>query len=368
MFLSSLGEAGSAHPPVLPACFTLAVRSRIAPLIHLILRNAVVLCIAILCVACESAVLRQVNYYEKIGDNASIIQYLENELQRRPDNVEARYLLAKALFNEQRFAEGRRTFDEIGIQTSRYNDSIHFILESGYRESLEAGIAALEEKNIDAGLIQLKYATEIRPEYNPGHRLLGFAQTQAGQLDSAALSYQQAVMLEPTDFESWHNLSDISFQNQDYEAARNFAKEALNLNPGSVTATRRLAHAHMHLREHNEATTVFENLLSMNAEVHDVKDYAFFLFNIGEFEASLPHLESLRTVMTPSVELLKTLGETYTGLKQFKKVVEVNEEILSQSPDDRAAIGNLIAAHERLGHFEQAKQWQERLAALGGEM
>ncbi len=147
-----------------------------------------------------------------------------------------------------------------------------------------------------------------------------------------------------------------------------FAKEALNLNPASVSATRRLAHAHMHLLENAEATSAFESLLSMNAEVQDVKDYAYFLFNTGEFEASLPHLEGLLTVMQPSVELLKTLGETYTGLKQFKKVVEVNERILSQSPGDRAAIGNLIAAHEKLGHFEQAKEWQQRLADLGGEM
>lgn len=368
MFQSSLGETGNAYPPVLQTGVTFAVRSRIAPFNISLSRFAVLLIFASMFTACESAVLRQVHYYEKIGDDTSAIQYLEAELQRRPDNTEAQYLLGKALFKVERFAEGRRTFDEVNIQSSRYRESINFLLESGYRDALQNGIDALESNNYVLAVEQLSYATQIRPEYNPGHRLLGFAKSHEGLLEEAALAYQQAVMIDPADFEAWHNLSDIAFRKQDFEASRNYAKEALNLNAASVSATRKLAHAHMHLRENEEATAAFERLLSMNSEVQDVQDYAYFLFNTGAYEASLPHLEGLLTVLDPSIELLKTLGETYTGLKRFNKVVEVNEQILSKTPEDRAAIGNLIAANEKLGHFEQAQQWQQRLAALGGEM
>ena len=324
--------------------------------------------IASLFTACESGLVRQIHYFEKVGDTASARQHLEAELLRRPDNAEARYLYGKVLFAESSFVEGRKAFDQVEQQTARYSESIQFILESGYREHLQAGIDALEAENQAFAVQQFEHASHIRPEYNPGHRLLGYARTQVGQLNEAALAYQQAVMVEPADFESWHNLADLAFVNQDYETSRMYALEALGIEPQNPSALRRLAHAHMNLQENAEAKLVFEQLLTQKTGTEDLRDYAYFLFNIGNFEASLPHLETLAAVPEPSLELLKTLSETYAGLQLFKKVIGVNEQILSRLPEDRGAIGNMIAAHERLGQFEQAQEWQAKLSKLGGEM
>ncbi len=317
---------------------------------------------------CESTLVRQVSYYDRVGDTASARQYLETELQRNPDNTEARYWLGRMLFKDRVFADGRQAFDTVEQQTARFSESIQFILESSYREHLQKGVDAFENKDAEAAVLHLTYATQIRPEYNDGHRLLGYAKTQTGQLSDAALAYRQAVMLDPDDFESWHNMSDIAFVNQDYESARNYALEALKIDPAHPSALRRLAHAHMHLEENEQATQIFEQLLALNTGQDDLRDYAYFLFNTGALEASVPHLETLAAVPSPPIELLKTLSEAYAGLQYFKKVIGVNEQILTRAPDDRAAIGNLIAAHERLGQFEQAKTWQAKLSKLGGEM
>ena len=182
------------------------------------------------------------------------------------------------------------------------------------------------------------------------------------------MAYQRAVMIEPTDFEAWQNLSEIAYVDADYEASRDYAAKALALDPQSQVALRRLAHARIHLQEHDEAKAAFEQLLSMESGIQDVRDFAYFLYNTRDFETALPHLEALVAAGNPSLELLKTLGETYAGLQLFKKVVDVNERILSQVPQDRAAIGNLISAHEKLGQFDRAKQWQAELSRLGGEM
>ena len=331
-------------------------------------RQIFLLLIACLIVACESGVVRQVDYYEKVGDTASARQFLEADLQRRPDNAEARYLLAKVLFKEAAFAEGRDAFDQVEARTARYSESIQFLLESGYRDAMQQGIDALESKDMLSAVQYLTYATQIRPEYNPGHRLRGYALTQVGQLDDAAPAYQQAVMIDPDDFESWLNLSEIAFAKEDFEASRDYAKEALRRDPLNTSATRRLAHAHMNLQENEQATAVFEQLLKLKSGTDDVRDYAYFLFNIGSYEASLPHLEALAAASDPPIELLRTLSETYAGLQIFKKVIAVNEQILTRLPENRAAIGNLIAAHERLGQFDQAQAWQAMLSKLGGEL
>ncbi len=318
--------------------------------------------------ACESGIVRQVEYYQQVGDSESARQFLEAELRRRPDNSEARYLLGKVLFSERDFAAGRQAFDQVEQQTARFSDPIQYLLESSYRAHVQQGIDALEANEATLAEVHFRYATEIRPEYNPGHRLLGFALTQIGRLDDAKLACQQAVMVDPDDLQSWNNLSEIAYVQQDFERAREFALEARKLDPQNVTAIRRLAHACVNLHEKECATSAFEELLEMNSGVEDVRSYAFFLFNTGDFEASLPHLEKLVTAGEPSMELLKTLSETYAGLQQFKKVIAVNEEILSRQPEDRTAIGNLIAAHEKLGQFDQAKNWQSKLALIGGEM
>ncbi len=317
---------------------------------------------------CESALVRQVNYYDQVGDTASARQYLETALQRNPDNTEARYWLGKVLFRENAFADGRQAFDLVEQQTARFSESIQFLVESTYREHIQKGVAAFENRDAELAVEHLTYATQIRPEYNDGHRLLGYAKTQTGQLTDAALAYRQAVMLDPDDFESWHNMSDIAFVNQDFESARNYALEALKIEPEHPSALRRLAHAYMHLKENEQATQIFEQLLALKTGEDDLRDYAYFLFNTGSLEASVPHLETLAAVPEPPIELLKTLSEAYAGLQFFKKVIGVNEQILTRAPEDRAAIGNLIAAHERLGQFDQAKTWQAKLSKLGGEM
>ena len=110
---------------------------------------------------------------------------LKPRLQRRPDNSEARYLLGKVLFRDLAFAEGRIAFDQVETQTARFSESIQFLLESRYREELQLGIDALDASDDSLAVRRLTYATQIRPEYNPGHRLLGYAQAQVGQLKEA---------------------------------------------------------------------------------------------------------------------------------------------------------------------------------------
>lgn len=368
MFQSSLGDVQVVSPPVSQLRFVNAVHNMAATYLSISPHQLVFLLIAFLFVGCESTMVRQVHYYEKVGDLASASQYLEAELLRRPDNSEARYLLGKVLFKEQAFTEGRAAFDQVESQTARFSESIQYILESRYRDELQLGIDAIEAANYPQAVTHLTYATQIRPEYNPGHRMLGYAQTQVGQLSDAAMAYQRAVMLEPADFESWQNLSEIAFVDADFEASREYATKALALDPQSQVAQRRLAHAHVNLREHEQATAAFKQLLNMDTGVEDVRDFAYFLYNIGSYDLALPHLELLAEGEMASVELLKTLGDTYAGLQQFKKVVQVNERILAKEPQDRTAIGNLISAHEKLGQFDQAKEWQAELTRLGGEM
>ncbi len=368
MFQSSLDEASVANPPVSRACFTSSVRSSIARLYLLPHLPVVFLLIATMFMACEAGLVRQVHYYEKVGDFEAARQYLESELQRRPQNAEARYHLGKVLFKLEKYVDGRTAFEQVETQTARFSEPIQFALESGYRTKVNNGADAIVAEDLEAAVLQLTHATQIQPAYNAGHRLLGHALVKSGKLKEALPAYQQAISIDPDDFESWNNMSEIAFVHQDYEAVKSYANEATRIDPQHIPAIRRLAHAQLNLKENQQARLTFEQLLTLESTPQDVRDYAYFLFNTGDLEAAMPHLEELTDTGEPSLLLLKTLGEVYAGLNFYKKAISVNEQIISRIPDDRSAIGSLIAAHEKLGQFEQAKEWQAKLSRLGGEM
>ena len=318
--------------------------------------------------ACESGLVRQVNYYEKTGDAASALAYLEGELARRPSNTEARFLLGKALFWNERFAEGRAAFDEVERQTARFSESIAYIVEAAYRNAMHHGLNALSAGDVQTAVRHLEHACQIRPESAAARRMLGHALVQAGRLDDAAGAYRTAVDRAPDDVEAWNNLAEIAFVQGRYDEALRAGLRVLELDPDHRIARRRTAHAAIHLGQPDRAAELFETLLASASEYRDVRDYAFFLFNMRRYDAAIPYLEQLAGRPEAELDVLRTLGEAYFEVERYDRVVAVNETILNRRPEDRQAMGNMIAALERLGLFDQAQDWQARLASLGGEM
>ncbi len=318
--------------------------------------------------SCESGLVRQVHYYEEIGDVAAREAYLRAELQRKPDNAEAWFYLGKTLLRKAAYPEARAAFRSASAQTARYDELISYELEATYRSVMEAGIQSMASADHAGAAIAFEHATQLQPAYNAGYRMLGHALAKAERIEDASIAYAEAVKLDNEDFESWNNLSEISFQQQSFDDALAHGQHAHALRPENLPVRRRLARAHLELGQADEAIEGYRELYEMSSMREDLESFAFALFNLRRFNDAIPLLEQLTQNASADVETLRTLSEAYSGAGSYDRVILVSHQIIEAKPEDRGAIGNLVTAYEKLGQFDEAQTWQARLAELGEEM
>lgn len=329
---------------------------------------AVLLVLLLTGAACESGLQRQVHYYEEIGDASASESYLRAELQQRPNNAEAWFYLGKTLLKKAMYPEARDAFRSASSLTARYDDAIAYELEAVYRSRMQDGILAMESADYAHAADAFTHATQLQPTYNAGHRMLGHAFARAGRIEEAGPAYAEAVNLDGEDFESWNNLSEISFQQQDYVEALAQGLRAHALQPADLQTRRRLARTYLELGQYDEAIQAYRELFEMSSMTEDLERLAFALFNMRQFNDAIPFLEQLSQHASADVVILRTLSEAYAGAGSYDRVISVSHQIIEAQPGDRGAIGNLVTAYEKLGQFDEAQTWQARLAELGEEM
>lgn len=318
--------------------------------------------------SCESGLVRQVHYYEEIGDADAREAYLRAELQRKPDNAEAWFYLGKTLLRKATYPEASEAFRAASARTARYDELISYELEATYRGVMQTGIQYMASTDYAGAVIAFEHATQLQPAYNAGYRMLGHALTKAERIEDASSAYAEAVTLDSEDFEAWNNLSEIAFQQQDFEHALAHGQHAHALRPDNLPVRRRLARAHLELGQADEAIKGYRALNEMSSLREDLENFAFTLFNLRRFNDAIPLLEQLTQHASADVEILRTLSEAYSGAGSYDRVILVSHQIIEAKPEDRGAIGNLVTAYEKLGQFDDAQTWQSRLAELGEEM
>ena len=368
MILKAWNGTSTANPPARPTRFSRRIVSFFFSYIHSCGRVAALLLLSFILSSCESALVRQVSYYESVEDFKSAREYLEDELNRRPENTEARYLLGRVLFANNQFQQGRQVFDEVEQQTARYHESIAYLIESTYRKEFQRGIESQNDGEVEDAVLRFQNASHIRPESVDAHRVLAHALVRADRIEEARDAYQTAIDLSPDDLESLNNLAEIEFRLERYAESLTVGLQVLELDPAHEIARRRIAHTYLNLDRPAEAAESFKQLLADANDARDLRDYAVVLYNLERFEESVPYLEQLAGAANPELDILRTLSEACLGLERYNQVVTTSEIILERSPEDRKAMANLIAAYERLGLFDKARDWQSRLTRLGGEM
>ncbi|MBD3264535.1 MAG: tetratricopeptide repeat protein [Candidatus Omnitrophica bacterium] len=139
--------------------------------------------------------------------------------------------------------------------------------------------------------------------------------------------------------------------NQDYEAAIEAYKEALDIDPEKSELYYNLGSAYQFLGRYRESIPYFEKVLDSNSGDSDC------LFHIGlayysekEYEKAIPYLEDLINRVPHNPEIYTLLGLSYYSLKRHEEA--------------QTAIKKALAIYKKTGQEQEYKETKELLDNL----
>ena len=114
-------------------------------------------------------------------------------------------------------------------------------------------------------------------------------------------------------------------------------KIILEENPDDMTVTKTLAQLYFSQGKYAEAVPYFQTYLSRESDKSLMLDYGKSLFYSGNKAAAAPVLETYLETNPSSLDALKTLGDVYLSLNDFKKASETFARIVALDPTDNAS-------------------------------
>lgn len=322
--------------------------------------GAILLATGLLVGGCESDLARRVSKYQRMNDDAAAKQLLQRTVRREPGNAEAQFLLGKLYMREEAYEKGVSAFEKSRAASSRFEEQIAFLEKKHAREEFRTGRKALTGGAYSRAVGAFRAVLTIDPDNVAAAKAVGQTLVQADRPQEARVAYQQALELAPEDVEILNNLSALAVEAGDYASAIDYARKGLEQPSAPPALRRRLAYALLETEQWSAAITQFEKALREDPSPQLRRDYAMLLYNREKYQRALPVLQRL-VGTSPSLEVLRALGETYGALGRPEDVVDVYTRVLDRRPNDAQALQRLIIAHERMGEEETAQEYRSRL-------
>jgi tetratricopeptide (TPR) repeat protein len=301
--------------------------------------------------------------YERMNDGSAAKQLLRRTVRTEPDNAEAHFLLGRLYVQEGAYEKAMGAFGKSQSASPRFEEQIRFLKTKHARDEFQEGQEALEAGAYERAARAFRAVLTIQPKNTAAAKAVGQTLVQAGRLGQARTAYRRALKQAPEDVEILNNLSSLAVEKEDYTAAIKYARKALEQPEVPPPVRRRLAYALVETGRRTDALAHFERALREQPSPQLRRDYAFLLYNEEQYEAALPVLRRLSTSAadSSSLDVLRTLGETYGALGRPGEVAEVYRQILERRPQDEAALQRLIIAYEQMGDEERVQEYRGRL-------
>ena len=188
------------------------------------------------------------------------------------------------------------------------------------RAEYERGVKSLRENKTEAGLVALKKAIEIFPDYFDGLDRLGMEYVKSGQYEVAVPLLQQALRVNNRASKSHYSLGVAYLKLNQFAQAIESLNQSASLDPTNVNTHMMLGVAYGNQQQLKEAEEAFQKALKFGGQ--GVAEAHFYLASVYEkqrrYDAAIAELETYlkeaKTVRNP-----EKVREWLHSLKELSK-------------------------------------------------
>jgi tetratricopeptide (TPR) repeat protein len=230
--------------------------------------------------------------------------------------------------------EGR--FGQIGLRPGFY--LVNFKKEGFAPRSTEVKVSIAEATQFE---IKLEPAAgEAMRTMSESDRLFvqGTNLYAESKFAEAAVSYEEAIKLNDTQWAYYFNLGLAYKKMEKGEEARTAFIRAQELNPGGYSACKELAESLAKAGKYGEAKALYQKALEISAEEPDVfYNLGLCQVSTGEPEAAIESFSKCLALKPDYADAYFQLGTVYVGQNRVKEAVESLEKFLELAPGHEKA-------------------------------
>ena len=230
---------------------------------------------------------------------------------------------------------------------------------------LDLGILLLD-KDPAASVAPLTKAAQLLPAQSRPHFLLGVALERSGNPTSAAIAFENAVVLDPLDMDTLLHLGETYLAlNRPAHAEQKF-RNAIERQPQEPRALLGLARS-LDQRKKTEAAEAYQKYLAVQPADSATRARLVHLYLEQEqFDAADAEL-SRTDSGKPSLELLKLRADIQIGRKKWDDAIRTLQEAVAVAPGDAQLHGGLGRVYMQKRDFPAAEKALRAALHLDGK-
>jgi len=218
--------------------------------------------------------------------------------------------------------------------------------------------------DIDTAMLALERAVMINPTLSESLANLGNIYLQKNRVNDAIRRYRAALELNPGDPKTYNNLGNAYMAIEELNAAASAYRQAIQLDPNFVDAYRNMALLLTRQERYSQALAQLNLALALdneNAQIYNQRGELYY--RMHEYEKGLAQFRRAAELKPDSAEARYGLGICYGGLKQTDEEIQSYTQALALKPTMLAAMVDLGTAYFNQGQYDLAIQYYRQAMA-----
>ena len=191
---------------------------------------------------------------------------------------------------------------------------------------------------------------------------------QAGELQQAAVLYQQILASQPKHADANHLLGLIAHQCGNHEAAMQLVSTAATINPSNHIYLCNLGIIKIALQQWSDAITLLQGAIRLNpADVKAHTNLGVALEQKERFEEAVSSYENALAITPDDTEILIKLGNGYARLRRDEQATATLQRALQLNPESVETLNSLGILYKDIGQLDEAINYYRRAMNIAPE-
>ena len=183
----------------------------------------------------------------------------------------------------------------------------------------------------------------------------GVQQREAGQLEDAIATFQQAIELDPEHAAAYFQLGDVYYDMEKFEESLTALEKAAELDPNDPYTQHNLGSSYSALSEWEKAVVAYEKAIELKPDFGEAYgDLAAAYANTDQVTDAIAAGEQAIELDPEYVAAYINLGIAYGMQGDLDQAITLFKKALQINPEDATAHYNLGYAYDKQNDFDQA--------------
>jgi putative PEP-CTERM system TPR-repeat lipoprotein len=287
------------------------------------------------------SLLAEAKQFQQKGDKKSAQIQLKNALAKDPENGEARFLLAKVSY-------------ELGDLAAAEKE-VRRAIELKYQQE-EAGTLLAQVLMGQGEFQKVLDETEFAKRTPALLALRGEALLGLRKMDQARQEFNDALAASPDSAAALTGLARLSAMSKDFDAARDFAEQAIAKDASSVAAWTFKGELLRNQQKPEEAMAAFKEVLKLDPSNRNANlESAYLDIVAGKFDAAQAAIDAARKGGPKNITVLYMQSVLDFSRGNYKAAHETLQAVQKVAPDHLPSTLLAGATDYHLGNLKQAQ-------------